>query len=228
MALVHGLAVTAAPVQLSEVVDGEAGDRQAAAAVVLEDLVVGAESAAAGDGGGVAGLLLLDGEGVLAHGGPPDVLELAVAEAVHALGLVGADDDVGERGAFLEDEDGVAVAALRLPRAVDATVVDEHATVEALAGGDRLDGVQRRATRGGWDAATGGNLARGQGGRGGGERGAGGASAGTDVGAVAGAELLAVVVVTSSGAEGESQDCELSVLHLDEDGSKMRRGRKED
>jgi hypothetical protein len=101
MALSLGLAVTAAPVKLAEVVDGEAGDLHGAAAVVLQDLVLGAEGSTAGDGGGVAGLLLLDGEGVLADGGPPDVGQLAGAHAVHAFDLVGADDDVGEGGAGL-------------------------------------------------------------------------------------------------------------------------------
>jgi len=103
MALSLGLAVTAAPVKLAEVVDGEAGDLHGAAAVVLQDLVLGAEGSTAGDGGGVAGLLLLDGEGVLADGGPPDVGQLAGAHAVHAFDLVGADDDVGEGGAGLSD-----------------------------------------------------------------------------------------------------------------------------
>jgi hypothetical protein len=103
VALSLGLAVTAAPVKLAEVVDGEARDLHGAAAVVLQDLVLGAEGSAAGDGGGVAGLLLLDGEGVFADGGPPDVGQLAGAHAVHAFDLVGADDDVGEGGAGLGD-----------------------------------------------------------------------------------------------------------------------------
>ena len=96
-----GLAVTTAAVKLAEVVDGEAGDLHGAAAVVLQDLVLGAEGSAAGDGGGLAGFLLLDGESVLADGRPPDVGQLAGAHAVHTFYLVGADDDVGERGASL-------------------------------------------------------------------------------------------------------------------------------
>lgn len=96
-----GLAVTTAAVKLAEVVDGEAGDLHGAAAVVLQDLVLGAEGSAAGDGGGLAGFLLLDGESVLADGRPPDVGQLAGAHAVHTFDLVGADDDVGERGAGL-------------------------------------------------------------------------------------------------------------------------------
>ena len=101
MALSLGLAVTAAPVKLAEVVDGEAGDLESAAAVMLQDLVFGAESSAAADGRGLAGFLLLDGEGVFADGRPPDVGQLAGAHAVHTFYLVGADDDVGERGAGL-------------------------------------------------------------------------------------------------------------------------------
>lgn len=102
VALVHAVAVAAAPVELAEVVDGEAGDGHGAGAVVLEHLVLGAEGTAAGDGGGLAGVLLLDGEGVLADGGPPDVLQLASAAlAVDTLALVGANDHVGEGGAFL-------------------------------------------------------------------------------------------------------------------------------
>ena len=96
-----GLAVTTAAVKLAEAVDGEAGNAHGAAAVVLEDLVLGAESTAARDGGGLAGFLLLDGEGILANGGPPDVGQLAATHAVDTLDLVGADDDVGEGSAGL-------------------------------------------------------------------------------------------------------------------------------
>ena len=101
MPLSLSLAVTAATVKLAEVVDGEAGDLHGSAAVVLQDLVLGAEGSAARDGGRVAGFLLLDGEGVLADGGPPDVGQLAGAHAVYAFDLVRADDDVGEGGAGL-------------------------------------------------------------------------------------------------------------------------------
>ena len=94
--LALGLAVSAASVELAEVVDGEARDVHGAAAVVLQDLVFGAESAAAGDGGGLASFLLLDGESVLADRGPPDVGQLAGAHAVHAFDLVRANDHVGE------------------------------------------------------------------------------------------------------------------------------------
>lgn len=55
---------------------------------MLENLVVSAESTASSDGGGRAGVLLLDGEGILAHGRPPDVSQSAFTKAVDALGLV--------------------------------------------------------------------------------------------------------------------------------------------
>jgi hypothetical protein len=194
MALSLGLAVAAAPVKLAEVVDGEARDLHGAAAVVLKNLVLSAESAAAGDGGGVAGFLLLDGEGVLADGRPPDVGQLAGAHAVHAFDLVGADDDVGERGAglwavsfvvpamegswlkpivsnryfdsrlvssqqeistHLKNKHSIAVTTLRLASAVLATVVDKHATIEALAGSNSLHSIESRSSGRGRDAATG-------------------------------------------------------------------------
>lgn len=101
VALGLGLAVAAATVKLAEVVNSEARDGHGATAVVLEDLVLGAESTAAGDGGGLAGILLLDGEGILADSGPPDVGQLAAAHAVDTLDLVGTDDDVGEGSAGL-------------------------------------------------------------------------------------------------------------------------------
>jgi hypothetical protein len=101
VALGLGLAVAAAAVELAEVVNSEAGNAHGAAAVVLEDLVLGAESTAAGDGGGLAGTLLLDGEGILADSRPPDVGQLAAAHAVDTLDLVGTDDDVGEGSAGL-------------------------------------------------------------------------------------------------------------------------------
>jgi hypothetical protein len=101
VALGLSLAVATAAVELAEVVDGEARDLESAAAVVLEDLVLGAERATARDCGGLAGLLLLDGESVLADSGPPDVGQLAATHTVDTLDLVGTDDDVGERCAGL-------------------------------------------------------------------------------------------------------------------------------
>lgn len=88
--LEHVVAVAAGSVELAKGLDGEAGDGECAAAVVLQDFVIGAIGSAAGDGGCLASVLFLDGECVLADGGPPDVGESAGAEAVDAFGLVGA------------------------------------------------------------------------------------------------------------------------------------------
>lgn len=63
MALEHLVAVSAGAVELAEVVDGEVGDGEGAAAVVLEDLVFGALGSAADDGGDAG--FLVDGQGVL-------------------------------------------------------------------------------------------------------------------------------------------------------------------
>lgn len=93
-------------------------------------------SPAAGDDGRVPLGLCLDREGIFADGGPPHVRERAAALAVDAVDLVGADDDVGDRGALLQVED--RVAALRTG-AGHAAVVHDHASVEVLARGDRLD-----------------------------------------------------------------------------------------
>ena len=57
---------------------------------------------------------MLEGDGVLADVLEPDVLEGAGALAVDALGLAGADDDVAEGGAVLEDEHGVSLTGLGL------------------------------------------------------------------------------------------------------------------
>lgn len=60
---------------------------------------------------------------------------------MHALGLVLADDDVLERGARLEQEDGVGVAALGLLVAgARAAVVLGPAAVKGGAGGDHDHG----------------------------------------------------------------------------------------
>lgn len=67
------VAVAAAADQLAVVLGVEVGDDDVAAAVELEDLVVGVEGAAAVDVRGAR--LLLEGRGVLADGLPPDVVE---------------------------------------------------------------------------------------------------------------------------------------------------------
>lgn len=105
-------AVAAAADELAKVLDVEVADGDGDAdAVDLDDLVGGVEGTAAGDGDVAA---LLEGDGVFAHVLEPDVGDGAGAKAVDALGLVGADDDVGDGGAVLEDEDGVVAASLLL------------------------------------------------------------------------------------------------------------------
>lgn len=105
--------------------------------------------------------IALDAQGVFADGRPPDVLDGAGALAVDALDLVGADDGVLEGGAVLELEDGVGVAALGLPRALDAAAVRLHAAVEGLVGGDRLHLAVRYAALGGRDGEGGTLVERG-------------------------------------------------------------------
>jgi hypothetical protein len=266
-----GLAVATAAVKLAEAVDSETRNLEGAAAVVLEDLVLGTESTTAGDGGGLAGFLLLDSESVLADSRPPDVSQLAGAHAVDTFDLVGADDDVRERGAglfgvlvwwahlrglnlmviaYLKDEDSIAVAALRLAGARLSTVVHEHATIEAVASSNSLHSAESRSAGRSRDAATGSSVGH-ESGRSSGQRSANGAGSTSRTRARAGAVAVAAAaalrgadlgglglsplsprvvaaaaplpaLAASVGAEGESKDCELSVLHLgyDLNGSK--------
>lgn len=154
MTLVHGIAVSARAVQLSEVLNGEVGDLEGTATVVLEDLVLGTVGTAALDVGGVTGVLVLDGEGVLANRAPPDVLESAGTLAVDTLDLVGADDDVLQGTALLDLEDSVGVATLILTGAVDTTVVNVHASIEGVASGDSLDILEGGGAGRGGDVET--------------------------------------------------------------------------
>jgi succinyl-CoA synthetase beta subunit len=62
------LTVATAAVELAKVRDGEVGNGNGAATVVLDHLVLGAKGAAALDVGGVAAVLDLDGKGILADG----------------------------------------------------------------------------------------------------------------------------------------------------------------
>lgn len=98
-------------------------------------LVLGPVSAAADD---VGDTVALERDGVLADLLEPGELDVAGAQAVDALALVGADDDVADGGAVLEDEDSVLLAALALAGAGDAAVVADPAGVEGLAGLDAL------------------------------------------------------------------------------------------
>jgi hypothetical protein len=59
---------------------------------------------------------------VFADVGPPYVVECAGSEAVHAFAIVWADENVGEGGAGLEDEDCIRVATFCLPVAGAALV----------------------------------------------------------------------------------------------------------
>lgn len=101
-------------------------DVDGAASVVLDDLVGGFVGASADDPAVIAGLVVFlrmsggfdttgdqgsgvtyDGDGVLADILEPDKLEGAGPVAVHTLGLILSNDDVSQRGAGLEVEDGV-------------------------------------------------------------------------------------------------------------------------
>jgi hypothetical protein len=140
----------------------------------------------------------------------------------------------------LKNEHSIAVATLRLASAVLATVVNEHATVEALASSNSLHGIKSRSSRRGRDAAA-RRSARAQSGSSSGRRdGAGVGAVAEDAGdgadAADGAGALAVVVcgrdfvlgvaggvsggdqmsalAAGVGADGEGQEGELSVLHF--------------
>jgi hypothetical protein len=134
--------------------------------------------------------------------------------------------------AHLQDEDSIAVTTLRLSSARLATVVDKHATVEALASSDSLHSRKSRSARRSRDAAAGRHVgvessrSSGQGSTAGaGSAGRLGASAVAALGRdalrltplgprVAVAAAILPALGASVGAEGESEDCELSVLHF--------------
>lgn len=81
-----------------------------------------------------------NGDGILADILEPHELEIAVALAVYTLGLVLADDDVPQRGAGMEEENGVIRVALVLIIASAGTaVILGPATVEDLARGNLDD-----------------------------------------------------------------------------------------
>jgi hypothetical protein len=67
------LAVAARAVEFAEVLDAEAVDGDGGGTVVLDDLVLGVAGSAALDHGGSGAL---EGEGILADLGPPDVCDL--------------------------------------------------------------------------------------------------------------------------------------------------------
>lgn len=89
----------------------EVNDIDVTTAIVLDELVGAMVSATANYVGNAAAL---DGDGVLAHILEPDVFEVASAEAVDAFLLVGTDDNIAERSALLENEDGIRVALMEI------------------------------------------------------------------------------------------------------------------
>ncbi|KAJ8552250.1 hypothetical protein ON010_g10296 [Phytophthora cinnamomi] len=130
-------------VELAEVFCVKAVDIDVAVSVVLDDLVLGVLGAARQHVGDAVLVAALHTQRVLADVLPPHVLDSAVVVvAVHALALVGSDDDVLELGASLELEDGVPPSALRLALALDVgALVGLHASVECLSFLDDLDAV---------------------------------------------------------------------------------------
>lgn len=77
---------------------------------MLDDLVASVVGATTNYPGLLTGLVVLDGNGILADVLKPDELEVARAVAVNTLGLVLADDDVSQGRARAKEEDGVSVA----------------------------------------------------------------------------------------------------------------------
>lgn len=147
-------AVAAAAVQLAGVDGGEAADGDGADAVVLDDLVDGVGRAAAVDQdvalaeeryrvwsislACVALRRICWAGGTFTDIPEPDVGQGAGALAVDAFERVAADDDVGDAGAVLEDEDGVFVA--RVLVAVARLAAVEFLVVEVLGAGDDARG----------------------------------------------------------------------------------------
>lgn len=124
------LAIPTAPIQLPNLLSEEVLDMNRSAPVVLEHLVTRLPRAAAVHVRGAR--LLLESGRIFAHFGPPHVIERTRAHAVHALAVVRPNDDIGQRSAVLDDEDGVFVASLILALAGRrAAIVHLHAAVEA-------------------------------------------------------------------------------------------------
>lgn len=118
-----------------------------------------------------------DGDGVLADILEPHELESAGSKTVDTLLLVLADDDVEERGAGFEEEDGVGVTyaivlakcfsylAILVPSdmveltsfaviaGTRASVVFHPAGIEGLSSRDPHGGREGLGSRGSWDAA---------------------------------------------------------------------------
>ena len=155
-------------------------------------------------------------------------------------GSCGCDGRLKSIITHLKNEHSIAVATLRLASAVLATVVNEHAAIEALAGSNSLHSIESRSSGGSRDAAA-RRSARSQSSRSSCLRDSAGAGAvaedaGDGADAADGAGALAVVVcgrdfvlgvagrvsggdqvsalAAGVGADGEGQEGKLSVLHF--------------
>lgn len=106
--------VAARSVELAVVLNVVVDDVDGTAAVVLNDLIRGVVGTTANDPGLLSGLVVLDGDGILADVLEPDVLNGAVAIAVDALGLVLADDGVLQSTTGTDEEHGVLVTWILL------------------------------------------------------------------------------------------------------------------
>lgn len=138
MAFIRSSAVATSTVQLAEVVSSEARDGKSSSAVMLKVLVGGAVGTAALDVSGGRGVLVLDGESILADGGPPDVCKCTRALAMDAFDLIGADDDIGDGTTLFDLEDGVRVTAFSLACTGNTTIEHGHSSIKGAASGDGL------------------------------------------------------------------------------------------
>ena len=107
-----GPTVTAAAVQLANVLGVEVLDGNGTTTVMLENFVFRSLRASSVDIRGTR--LLLECSGVLTHIHPPDVVQSARAEAMYTLAIVRANDGVGKSSAILKEKYGVRVPAFSL------------------------------------------------------------------------------------------------------------------
>jgi len=101
--------VAARAVQLAVVVNVEVDDVDCSAAVVLNNLVGSVVGTSSNDPGLLACRVPSDGDCVLAYILEPNVLQSAMALAVHTFSLIGTDYDVAKSSALAEEEDSVLV-----------------------------------------------------------------------------------------------------------------------
>jgi hypothetical protein len=90
---VLSIAVTAATIHLPHIRRKEVLHSNSSTTIVLEHLILSVTGTASIDIG-CAGRLF-EGRSVLAHIGPPHVVQRAGTETVHTFAVVGTDDDVG-------------------------------------------------------------------------------------------------------------------------------------